>query len=155
MVWNPSSPVTGATVPGFTSPTYTLTTDVAPDQSGKQVAITALGGTQAGVTAHNVSSPFTLTFFKPKSMKILGQPNPVTGVISRVDKNTYRVLIRKGVSPLAGQPTQVASIDMTINIPAGSDTADPSNVKAMLSLAIGVLTQQSSGLADTSLTGIP
>lgn len=54
-----TSPITGAAQTGFTSPTYTLTSDLAPDNNGKQVAVTALGGTQVGVTTHSVAAPFT------------------------------------------------------------------------------------------------
>lgn len=43
MSFAPSSPVTGAAVTGLTSPTYSLTTDVAPSLNGKQYAITAVG----------------------------------------------------------------------------------------------------------------
>lgn len=50
--------LTGAEQTGFTSPTYTTAADNAPDFNAKQVAVTAVGGTQAGVTAHSVSSPF-------------------------------------------------------------------------------------------------
>lgn len=50
MTWSPSSPLTGASQSDLTSPTYTLTSDVAPNSNGEQAAVTALGGTQTGVT---------------------------------------------------------------------------------------------------------
>jgi hypothetical protein len=44
-----TSPITGGAQTGLTSPTYTVVTDTAPPGNpGKQVAVTALGGTQAG-----------------------------------------------------------------------------------------------------------
>jgi len=61
MTWSPTTPVTGGAQTGFTAPTYTLSVDTAPDINGKQHAVTALGGTQAGVTSHSVSNPFTVT----------------------------------------------------------------------------------------------
>jgi hypothetical protein len=45
-------------------------------------------------------------------------------------------------------------ITTVIEVVAGSDTADASNVRAALSLHIGALSQQSAGIGDTSVTGI-
>lgn len=153
-MFNPTSPVTGAAMTGFTTPTYTFVDDVAPTQNGKQKAVTALGGTQTNVTAHAVASPFTLTFVKPKTSKLLGQPNPVTGRIANVGRNSYSLITRKGVTPLAGQPVQPMVIRTIIDVPAGSDTADAANVKAALSAHIGTLYAASAGIGDTILTGV-
>jgi hypothetical protein len=149
-----TSPVTGAAQTGFTSPTYTHVTDVAPDSNGKQVAVTALGGTQAGVTAHSVASPFTTTFTRPKVFKALGKPNPVTGLVASVPRNTYTLNTRKGVLPLAGQPYATMMIRTIIEVPAGADTADAPNVRAALSMHIGSLSQASAGIGDTGVSGI-
>lgn len=154
MAWSLTSPITGAAQTGFTSPTYTHTADVAPDVNGKQVAITALGGTQTGVTAHSVASPFTITFWRPKVFKILGVPNPVTGVVASVPMNVSKVLTRKGVLPLAGQSYKNMQITTIIEVPAGADTADAANVRAALSAHIGALSQQSAGVGDTVVTGV-
>lgn len=154
MSFNLTSPVTGASQTGFTSPTYTLASDVAPTINGKQMAVTALGGTQAGVLANSVSSPFTVTFFRPASLKVLGQPNPVTGIVNSVPLNVYKVITRKGVTPLAGQPTKTMVITTTIEVPAGSDTADAPNIKAALSAHIGSVNQQSAGIGDTAISGV-
>lgn len=154
MAWSPSSPVTGATQTGLTSPTYTLTADTAPDSNGKQHAVTALGGTQTGVTTHSVASPFTVTFVRPKVFKALGKAHPVTGVIASVPRNVYKSIIRKGVLPLAGQPYATMLITITMEIPAGADVADPANVRAAQSLAFGLIGQQSAGVGDTTVSGI-
>lgn len=153
-MFNPTSPVTGAAMTGFTTPTYTFVEDVAPTQNGKQKAVTSLGGTQTNVTAHAVASPFTITFVKPKVSKLLGQPNPVTGRIANVGRNSYSLITRKGVTPLAGQPVQPMVIRTIIEVPAGSDTADAANVKAALSAHIGTLYAASAGIGDTVLTGV-
>lgn len=153
-MFNPTSPVTGAAMTGFTTPTYTFVEDVAPTQNGKQKAVTSLGGTQTNVTAHAVASPFTITFVKPKVSKLLGQPNPVTGRIANVGRNSYSLITRKGVTPLAGQPVQPMVIRTIIDVPAGSDTADAANVKAALSAHIGTLYAASAGIGDTVLTGV-
>lgn len=149
-----TSPVTGAAQTGLTSPTYTHVADVAPDINGKQVAVTALGGTQTGVTAHSVASPFTTTFARPKVFKALGKPNPVTGLIASVPRNTYKLITRKGVLPLAGQPYATMIITTTIEVPAGADTADAANVRAALSMHFGSLSQQSAGIGDSGVSGI-
>lgn len=153
-MFSPTSPVTGAAQAGFTSPTYTLTQDVAPTPNGKQFAITALGGTQTGVDTHSVSKPFTITFFKPGQLKVLPTPNPVTGVIKKIPSNIYKLVSRKGASPLANQANQVARITTIIEVPAGTDTFEPEEIQALLSCHIGVLSQQSSGIGDTVKTGI-
>lgn len=154
MSWNPTSPITGAAQTGLTSPTYTHVADVAPDVNGKQVAVSALGGTQTGVTAHSVASPFTITFVRPKAYKVLGKTNPVTGLLPAVPMNSYKVITRKGVIPLAGQPFKTMLITTTVDVPAGADTADPANVRAALSAHFGALAQQSAGVGDTGVSGV-
>jgi len=150
----PSSPVTGAAVTGFTSPTYTLVTDVAPSINGKQFAISALGGTQTGVDVNTVSKPFTLSFFRPATLRTLPQANPVTGVIKNVPMNTYKLITRKGVLPATNQTPMVARITTIIECPAGSDTFEPEDLKALLSLHFGTGWAQASGIADTVLSGV-
>lgn len=149
-----TSPITGAAQTGFTAPTYTLTADLAPDNNGKQNAVTAIGGTQTGVTTHSIASPFTITAIRAKVFKFLGKPNPTTGLVKDVPRNVTKVLSRKGVLPLAGQPFATMLISTSIEVPAGSDTADAANVRAALSAHIGALSQQSAGIGDTSVSGI-
>lgn len=149
-----TTPVTGGAQTGFTSPTYTIAADIASDFNGKQWAVTALGGTQAGVTLHTQSSPFTWSYYRPKSFKLLGKPNPVTGLISNVPKNTSKIIVRKGVTPAANQLIAVASINMEINIPAGADVYDAPNIRALISLAQGALNQLSASIGDTVISGI-
>jgi len=152
---NVTTPITGGAQTGFTSPTYTVTADVAPPGNpGEQVAVTALGGTQAGVVAHSIACPFTINFTRPASPKVIGTPNPVTGVVSNIPTNTFKVIVRKGVLPLAGQPFKVMNLTLTGDIPAGSDTADPSNIRAAYSAMIGVLQQQSAGMGDLAINGV-
>lgn len=154
MAFSLTSPITGQPQTGFTSPTYTHVADIAPDVTGKQYAITALGGTQAGVTIHSMASPFTLTFFRPKAFRFLGKPNPTTGLIKDVPRNTFKLIGRKGVLPLAGQPYQVAQVTLIMDVPAGSDLADAPNLRALLSAVFGAAVQQSAGIGDTLASGI-
>lgn len=149
-----TTPITGGAQTGFTAPTYTVALDQAPDALAKQYAVTALGGTQAGVTTHSVSSPFTWTFWRPRAFKVLGKPNPSTGLLPSVPMNVYSRNVRKGMIPLAGQPFAVATDTRRIAIPAGSDTADAANVRAMISFATGADSQISAGLGDTLVSGV-
>lgn len=155
MSYNPTSPLPGGSQTGFTSPTYTLTLDNAPERNGVQHAITAKGGTQpATVDVHSVSRPFTVTTMKPKVFKSLGRVNPVTGQLGSVPRNIWRITSRKGVTPLAGQASVNAVIRTIVEIPAGADTADPDNIRALLSLHAGVLWDQSNELGDAFNNGL-
>lgn len=154
MSWSLTSPITGGAQTGFTSPTYTHVADVAPDVNGRQVAVSALGGTQTGVTVHSVASPFTVTIVRPKSFKQLGPVVPNTGLVARVPKNSWKIIVRKGVTPLAGQPAALMVIKIDIDVPAGADTADAANIRAAISAAVGALNQQSAGLGDTLVSGV-
>lgn len=153
-MFSPSSPVTGATQTGLTSPTYTLTTDVAPSALGKQYAVTALGGTQTNVRTSSAADPFTHTGFRPQVLKTVGVANPVTGVVGKQPMNVWKFITRKGVLPLAGQSPQQMLITTIVEVPAGADTADSVNVRAALSLHFGVANQQSSGIGDSAVTGV-
>lgn len=148
------SNVTGATVPGFTTPTYTPTADVSPAANGKQWAITAIGGTQAGVELNSVSKPFSFSFFRPSILKGLPSASPTTGVVKSIPVNTYKAITRKGALPAANQSIQNVRITTIFEVPAGVDTFEPEDLKAAVSLHIGALSQQSSGIADTLVTGV-
>lgn len=146
--------ITGGAQTGFTTPGYTPTPDFAPDKNSKQWAFTGITGTQASVTPHAASSPFTLTWFKPALYRMLGLPNPVTGRVKEIPMNRSALLIRKGVVPLTGQPVVVATAKVVFDIPAGSDIADAANLRALVSCLVGALNQMSAGVGDTLVTGI-
>lgn len=148
-----TSPVTGGAQTGFTSPTYTLVDMAAPDVNAKQKAVTALGGTQAGVTVHSSSSPFTQAFWYPKVLRalqfVLGSTN-----MPSVPKNVYKLVTRKGVIVHASLPVQTAIMTTTVEVPAGSDVLSAPELRAMTSLHCGTLTQVPLGLGDTVVTGV-
>lgn len=148
-----TSPVTGSAQTGLTGPTYTLVLDTAPNNAGKQWAVTAIGGTQTGVLAHTVASPFTVMFERPSVLKMLGAP-AANGFISNVPTNRYKCIVRKGVVPAVNQPARPLIVRVEIDVPAGADTYDAASVRAALSLAIGALSQQSAGFGDTSVSGL-
>lgn len=150
-----SGTITGAPQTGFTTPGYTVVSDIGPDQSNtKQYVVTALTGTQAGVTAHSVASPFSTNMYRPKVLKTLAAVANQQQVARNVPRNIYGRVTRKGVTILAGQPIHVAYYKDTYDLPAGSDTADAANVRAGLSLHIGAGWAQSSGIGDTLINGV-
>lgn len=154
MSWSPDSSITGGTQTGLTSPTYTLVADTAPNAAQKQHAVSALGGTQTNVRANSVSDPFTVTFSKPAAPKALPPPNPVTGRYPNIPDNTYGIYIRKGVRVDSSNTQAVAKVRLNIDVPAGSDTSDAINLRAMISFLVGILNEESDDLSDTLLTNV-
>jgi len=150
-----TTPITGGAQTGFTSPTYTIAADTAPTSTGKQYAVSGLGGTQAGVDLlSSVSRPFTMTLSRPATLKSLGPVDPVTGALRSVPRNTWTIIGRKGVTPLAGQSPVVMLSKLTLDVPAGADIADAANLRAAISFFVGSLNQVSSGLGDSVISGV-
>lgn len=149
-----SSPVTGSAQTGLTSPTYTVVADVPPNAYSKQWAVTALGGTQTGVDVHGASKPFTITFSRPAQIRSAPIANPVTGIVGNSPRNSYSVIVRKGVVPVSGQTPQVSVLRCDLAVVAGSDLVEPEDIRAALSLLIGGLTQVSAGLGDTLVSNL-
>lgn len=149
-----SSPVTGAAQTGLTSPTYTLVDDVAPNAWSKQYAVTALGGTQTNVSVHLASKPFTITFSRPQNIRSAPRANTVTGAMPNSPRNTYSVIVRKGMEPGANQSAQTATLRCDLAIVAGADVTEPEEIRAALSLLIGALSAESSDLGDTLINGV-
>lgn len=147
-----STPVTGAAQTGFTSPTYTLVTDAPAQGAAKSWVVSGLGGTQAGVTAHTIARPFTVSWFPARGVTL---PAPdANGVVRNVPRNVHQMIVRAGMTPLAGQSNQIALCRIRFEIPAGADTADAAQIRALASLAIGSLTQISAGIGDTLINGV-
>lgn len=151
MAFAPTSPVTGAAVPGFTSPTYTLSQDTAPTSSGKQFAVTGLSGTGL-TTITGAATPFTHTFFKPPVLKVKQVDS--AGRAQSAPNNVYKCITRKSVMLDSFGTTRIMLVTTTIEVPAGSESYDPDDVKAALSSHVGLLSQQSSGVATTVLNGV-
>jgi hypothetical protein len=147
-----SSPVTGAAQTNLTDPTYTVLVDQAPDVNAKQWYVSALGGTQSSVRIHAASDPFTISFWKDKIIKVLGQRG-LNGQYANVPVNKYKTITRKGTYVASDQPARVTIIRTEIEVPAGAELYDSENLQAALSLHIGALTQQSAGLGDSVRAG--
>lgn len=155
MTMSVTSPVTGLAQTGLTSPTYTLTADSPPINSNvvKQWAVTALGGTQTNVLTHSGASPFTISVIRPGNYRGLS-PVGTNGLLRAVPRNTFKLMVRKGVVPLAGQAPVVLQATMSIDVPAGSPDADANSVAAAISLLGGAISQLAAGIGDTAKTNI-
>lgn len=149
-----SSPVTGSAQTGLTSPTYTVVADTPPNAYSKQYAVTALGGTQTGVDVHAASKPFTITFSRPQTIRPAPRANSVTGAMPNSPRNTYSVIVRKGMSPGTNQSAQTAVLRCDFAVVSGADVIEPEEIRAALSLLIGSLSAQSAGLGDTLVNGL-
>jgi hypothetical protein len=152
MAYSPSSPLTGSAITGLTSPTFTLSVDYSPNNV-KTHAVTALGGTQTGVSAHSPDLPFTISFKRPTVLKTLGAKNAVTGMYTSVPKNEYGIFLRKGVAVQSGQNDTFA-VDVRIRVPAGAATYDAASLKSASSCLGGLIANQVQGIVDTMLTGV-
>lgn len=146
--------ITGAAQTGLTNPGYGLTADSAPDNFGNQRAVTSLTGTQAGVDVHSISRPFTLTWVRPRKLKVLNANASTTAVLTNVGSNEWVLIARKGVSIAPNQPPKIATCRFTLSVPAGADINDPASVRALLSAFIGELNYASAGIGDTGVSGI-
>lgn len=154
MAFSLSGAVTGATVSGLTSPTHTWTQDSVTPPNMKQYVCTTLGGTQTDASTHSVASPFLVSLTKPSVFKPLSMVNPVTGRLTSVPRNVWKMILLKGATPLAGQATVPIMIRTEFVIPSGVDSADPNEIRSLLSAYGGVLWNQAGGLADSFILGI-
>lgn len=154
MAFTPTTALPGTAQTGFTSPVYNLAADVSPFPNAKQWYVSTIGGTQSGVLAHTVASPFTISVFKPIVAKVMRALNAMGIATGKVPKNVYKVITRKGVLPLAGQPYEVMVITTTFEVPAGADIADQNNVRAGCSAHFGVLLDQSANMGNNVLQNV-
>lgn len=146
-----TSPVTGSAQTGFTTPTYTLTADKFPGPNGTQYAITALGGTQTGASAQTADKPFTLSVERPVSIKT--QTVNQNGITVSTGRNRHRILVRKGMPAVTGQPALLATGELIVSVPVGAESVSAAEIRAMLSCLIGAATQYSAALGDQVVTG--
>lgn len=147
------SPITGAAQTNLTSPTYTNVSMPAPTSAGKQVGVTALGGTQTNVRTASASDPFWLNWVVPAALK--AQRLDSSGnLVGSQQYNTYRLLGSKGVVCISGGAPVPMRLRFEADVPCGADVNDAANVRAALSAFVGLLWAQASGIGDTLVSGI-
>lgn len=147
-----TSPVTGSAQTGFTTPTYTIIADRFPGPNGVQYAVTALGGTQTGATAQTADKPFTVSVERPVSIKT--QTVNSSGVTVSSGRNRHRILVRKGMPAVVGQPPLLATAEVIFSVPVGAESVSAAEIRAMCSCLIGVLTQYSAASGDQIVSGV-
>lgn len=148
-----TTPVTGGAQTGFTTPAFVIAADSNPDFNGKQWVATGFTGTMVGVTPHSASSPCSVAFYKPKNVRVLAKPN-LNGFLGEVPVNVYSFYFRKGATPAANQVPVVAYCKQLFGIPAGTDTYDAPNIRALASMVVGVNNQLSAGIGDTLVSSV-
>jgi len=152
MALNPTSPLAGSAATDWTSPSFTFVQDVAPEQNGKQIAITVIGGAPSAQDAHSVAKPFTLNFVRPKAFRTL-PTNAVPG--SSVPRNTYKLITRKGVKcDSGGLIMPVMNVVTELAVPAGAEYYNKEAVKSAVIAHIGFLSANSAAIADACVTGL-
>lgn len=154
MTWSPDGTTTGGAQTGLTSPTFDITSVLAPDANSRQYAVTALGGTQTGVRTNSAGDPFAATIRKDKTYRVLPSPNPSTGAYGNVPLNKTEILFRKGLKIDSAGTIRVGNIRVTAELPAGSESNDAVNIRALLSFCIGLLNEESADLGDSLINGI-
>jgi len=98
------------------------------------------------------ATPFTISFFKPPVLKAKTVDN--NGRLQVAPLNVYKQVTRKSVTLDAFLNTRICQVTTIIEVPAGAEVYDGDNVRAAISAHIGLLNQQSSGIAATVATGI-
>jgi hypothetical protein len=68
--------------------------------------------------------------------------------------NRYWIIVKKGAFPASGLVYVPNVIRIPFDVAAGTDSYNPAEVRAMVSLAVGVMNQLSSGIGDTLCTGV-
>jgi hypothetical protein len=91
---------------------------------------------------------------RPQVFKGPALVNPVTGQLMSTPRNTWKLIVLKGATPLAGQNPVNIVFRAEFVIPAGVDVNDPNELKAMLSFIGGVFWAEGNDLAACFNTGI-
>lgn len=120
--------------------------------------MSALGGTQTGVEVHSGSRRFLANLVVPASWKAQREGNTSGGVGFGVGTvmsgfNTFNLLVLKGCTVDSIGNIRDLRIRVTADLPIGADAHDSESVRAALSFAIGLLSNQSAGIGDTFITG--
>jgi hypothetical protein len=152
MTWSPDGVVTGAAQTNLTSPTYTTSSDLAPDANSRQYVVTALGGTQTDVRVSTAGDPFTITI-RRQPYKALPNAN-ANGSYGNVPMNRIEILGRKGVEIDSAGSLKTANCRFIAEVPAGAEKNDPANLRALYSCIIGLLQEESADIGDSVISGV-
>lgn len=147
-----TSPVAGTNQTGFTSPSFVIIPDVAPDVNGKQWVIESSTGTQTA-SNNEVGNPFSFVFWRPKVFKALPSGVSITGFSRSIPKNEWVCKTTKAVKVNSLGGTSLAEVVTYIRIPVGAIAASADDLKAMLSMHGGAISQDTTQWFDTIQSG--
>jgi len=145
-----TSPITGSAQTGFSSPSATIVRG-AQKANGVDFAVTALSG-MGSSTSNTASSPFVVSVEKPVSIKT--PKVSAAGIVYSPGRNRHRIATLKGMAAIASFPSIPGIAETFIAVPAGAEEGDPNNIRAMISVHIGVLQQYSAALGDQVVSGV-
>lgn len=137
-----TGPTTASTTPVITGGTYTFVPDLPADNRSRVAVISAVGGTQTGVSIHTAEAPKQFITKRPASIAQPSGFNTTTGRYSKVPKNVTRVIFR-GSAKVSANQWEVIPITLDLPIPAGAESFDRANVDAsVLAFITGLYDQR-------------
>lgn len=145
--------ITGVAISPLGSPTFTLTSDVAPGSNVLAYLVTAQGGTGGSGLVHTNAAPWNVQIKRPQTIKTVRDiTRTSSGAAVKVPANNYSVVQKRFVLFTATEwaPAQVST---QIVYPAGADAIAPTMLAEMLSLQVGLLTAKIAELKALVTTG--
>lgn len=145
----------GSTVPGLTSPSFTLTAGNQNALNERVYNVTAVTNGATG-SVHTASLPFSIKITRPKDVATVPPVSP-GGVRPPIPKNQYVVSLIKGVQNDTLYPkVEIILCRATLSVPAGVDllanNLDQTRVAA--SCFGSVIATLMSGLVSTTIDGV-
>lgn len=136
-----AGPTAAGTTTALTAATYTFLPDMANDNRTKVFYVSAVGGTQSGVTVHRGDKPKQWMIKRPAVIKTPSAYNQVSGRYGRVPKNVVRTIF-KGAADIAANQPEPLLVTTDFSIPAGAPVYDRANVEACVLASIAALWDQ-------------
>jgi len=66
----------------------------------------------------------------------------------------FKIRMRKGMLPLSGQADQISNCELRLPVVAGADSADPENIRALVSCFAGAFYANADAIAQAMIDGI-
>jgi len=136
-----AGPTAAITTTSLTAATYTFTSALAADNRSKAFVVSALGGTQTGVSAHSVDAPKKFNVKNPAQFLQPSAYNATSGRYGKVPKNSTRV-VGTGSAKVTATQWETIPMSLDIGVPAGAMSYDRANVEASVAFFIAALWDQ-------------
>jgi len=141
MAINLIGPTPAVTAGSLTLATYTFASDMNLDGRTRAYVVSALGGTQTGVTVNTIDKPKQVLFKRPPAFRSPSGFNASANRFTTVPRNTFKVLGKYGVNVTSNQ-IEMATFNLDLNIPAGAVAQDRASVDAAILSYIAALYDQ-------------